>query len=216
MKYNIIATGSKGNAVMVENDIMIDCGVSFKALRNVYKDIKLVLLTHEHSDHIKVSTLKRLIKERPTLRVGCCEWMADTVRGCGINSKQLDVYDIGRIYDYKAFKISPVKLYHNVPNCGYRLFCDGKKVLYATDTNSLDGITAKDYDLYMLECNYEDDEIQERIAEKQENGDYAYEINVLHNHLSKQKCDDFIISNAGPHSEFVYLHQHERRADGNV
>ena len=30
--YNIIATGSKGNAVVIEHEILIDCGVPFKAL----------------------------------------------------------------------------------------------------------------------------------------------------------------------------------------
>lgn len=28
--YNIIATGSKGNAVVIDQKILIDCGVSFK------------------------------------------------------------------------------------------------------------------------------------------------------------------------------------------
>ena len=213
MNYNIISTGSKGNAVVLENKILIDCGVSFKALRNVFKDIQLVLLTHEHTDHIKLSTLKRLIKERPTLRVGCCEWMIEKVLKCGISTSRLDVYEISKIYNYREFKISPVKLYHNVPNCGYRLFFNNKKVLYATDTNSLNGISAKHYDLYMIECNYEDTEIQHRISEKQSKGGFAYEMNVINNHLSKQKCDDFIVENAGPNSEFVYLHHEERKQD---
>lgn len=36
IRYNIIATGSKGNAVKID-DILIDCGVSFKKLKDVYK-----------------------------------------------------------------------------------------------------------------------------------------------------------------------------------
>lgn len=46
--YNIIATGSKGNAVVIDQKILIDCGVSFKALSKVYRALKLVLLTHIH------------------------------------------------------------------------------------------------------------------------------------------------------------------------
>lgn len=49
MEYEIIATGSTGNAVVVDKHILIDVGVPFKTLKNVYKDIKLVLLTHIHS-----------------------------------------------------------------------------------------------------------------------------------------------------------------------
>lgn len=49
MEYEIIATGSTGNAVVLNKNILIDVGVSFKALKNVYKDLQLVLLTHIHS-----------------------------------------------------------------------------------------------------------------------------------------------------------------------
>ena len=54
--YNIIATGSKGNAVVIDQKILIDCGVSFKALSKVYRALKLVLLTHIHSDHFQPTT----------------------------------------------------------------------------------------------------------------------------------------------------------------
>ncbi len=211
MRYNIISSGSQGNAVVIDDDILIDIGVPYKALADVKGQLKLVLLTHIHGDHINKTTLSRLVRERPTLRVGCCEWMKDVAAEC--EAKRIDVYDIGRRYNYGAFSLSPVKLYHNVPNCGYRLYRDDKKILYCTDTNTLDGISAKDYDLYMLECNYEDEEIRNRIASKAQRGEYAYEYNVLHNHLSKQKCDDFIVANAGGNSEFVYMHRHREVKD---
>lgn len=49
MEYEIIASGSTGNAVTFNKNILIDVGVSFKALKTVYKDLQLVLLTHIHS-----------------------------------------------------------------------------------------------------------------------------------------------------------------------
>lgn len=49
MEYEIISSGSQGNAVVINKNILIDVGVSFKALKNVYKDLKLVLLSHIHS-----------------------------------------------------------------------------------------------------------------------------------------------------------------------
>ena len=51
INYEIISTGSKGNAVVLDNRILIDCGVTFKKLMAVYRDIDIVLLTHIHSDH---------------------------------------------------------------------------------------------------------------------------------------------------------------------
>ena len=73
--YNIIATGSKGNAVVIDQKILIDCGVSFKALSKVYRALKLVLLTHIHSDHFQPTTLRLLAENRPTLRFACCAWL---------------------------------------------------------------------------------------------------------------------------------------------
>lgn len=49
MDYEIIASGSSGNAVVINGFLMIDCGISFKSLKNVYKNLKIVLLTHIHS-----------------------------------------------------------------------------------------------------------------------------------------------------------------------
>lgn len=205
MNYKIIGSGSSGNAVVINDIILIDCGVSFKALRDVYQKLKIVMLTHEHGDHLNRKTLKRLAEERPTLRFACCEWLADVVMR---ETGRSDILKIGKKYDYGAFKVSPVKLYHDVPNCGYRLYFDDKKMFYATDTSTLQGIVAKDYDLYMIERNYEESEIIERIKEKESAGEYAYEKRAMHNHLSEQQCNEFLVNNAGAKSEFIYMHMH--------
>lgn len=206
--YNIISTGSKGNAVVIGGIILVDCGVPFSALSGVYRDIKIVLLTHIHVDHFKHQTIRKLAEERPTLRFACCKWLVNDLIMSGVNPANIDVLNIGEKYDYGLFKTIPVKLYHNVPNCGYRLYFGDKKVFYATDTSSLAGITAKNYDLYMVEANYELEKLINSANEKAKKGEYAYECEVLRNHLSKADCDEFINANRGPHSKYVYLHQH--------
>lgn len=209
MNYNIISTGSQGNAVVVDDIILIDCGVSFKALKDVYKDLQIVLLTHIHADHFKRNTIKRLAKERPALRFGCCEWLANELVEAGVSWRNIDVFEIGKVYDYEAFKVSPVKLYHNVPNCGYRLFTNGKKGIYATDTGHLQGITAKDYDLYMIEANYTDEDLQERINAKLEAGEFCYELNVANRHLSHEQASEWLMDNMNEKSEYIFLHAHK-------
>ena len=208
MKYNIISTGSHGNAVVLNDYILIDCGVPFKALNEVYKDLKIVLLTHEHHDHVKRATIKKLANDRPTLRFACCEWLVPILLECDVSERNIDVLEIGKFYDYKAFKVSPIKLYHDVPNCGFRLFFGDEKVIYATDTENLNGLEAKDYDLYMIEANYVTSELEERIKEKQERGEYSYEMNAANRHLSKEQADAFLHENMGENSQFVYLHGH--------
>ena len=208
VNYNIIATGSSGNCVIVNEYIAIDMGVPFKALKDVYKDLKIVFLTHEHNDHVKKSTIRTLAEERPTLRFACCEWLIPLLVESGVNRSNIDVLEIGKMYDYTAFKVSPIKLYHDVPNCGYRLFFGEKKVLYATDTEHLDGISAKDYDLYLVEANYTEEDLQARIKAKQESGEYSYEMNAASRHLSKEQADAFLLENMNENSRYEYLHGH--------
>lgn len=212
MNYNIISTGSQGNAVVVDDIILIDCGVSFKALKDVYKKLQIVLITHIHADHFKRSTIKRLAKERPALRFGCCEWLANELVEAGVSWRNIDVFEIGKVYDYEVFKVSPVKLYHNVQNCGYKIFANGEKGIYATDTGHLQGITAKDYDLYMIEANYTDEDLQERINAKLEAGEYCYELNVANRHLSHEQASEWLMDNMGEKSKYVFLHAHKDKS----
>ena len=153
MTYDVVSTGSKGNAVRLGGPLLIDCGVPFKKLLSCFKELKLILLTHEHGDHLNKATVKRLAFERPTLRWGCCPWMVPHIADI-VDRKQIDVLHPGSWYDYGTVKLSPVELTHNVPNCGYRLDFGGFRVFYATDTGTLDGIEAKGYDLYMIEANH--------------------------------------------------------------
>jgi len=202
--YKVIATGSTGNAVLYFGSILVDCGVPYSKLKPYINDIQLVLLTHEHGDHFIRSTVERLTESRPTLRIGCGPWMKDLVKGI----KNVDFYQIGEVYDYGIFQITAVKLYHDVPNCGYRIFKDGFKVLHATDTAHLQGVAAKGYDLYAVEHNYDADTIDEAIAAKQAAGEYAYQKGAVNSHLSEQQASEFIYRNRSANSQTLRLHEH--------
>ena len=211
IKYEILSSGSKGNAVIINDHILIDCGVPFKVIEPYLQNLSLVLLTHIHSDHFYETTIKKMAGLRPMLRFGCCNWLVPELLKARVPQRNIDVYDINfnGLYTYKDFvQLSPVPLFHNVPNCGYKLFLPEGKLFYATDTNSLYGIEAKDFDLYMIEANHGTEEIQKRIREKQSEGIYSYEVDAMKNHLSKEKCDQFLVENAGPTSQFIYMHCH--------
>lgn len=200
----VISSGSEGNAVIYNNAIMVDCGVSFKALQEVKRSLKIVLLTHKHSDHLKIRTLQRLQAERPTLRVACGDFLLEELPCI----KNIDVLQVGKIYDYGAFKVSPVKLYHDVPNFGWRIFLpNGQKIFHATDTVHLEGITAKGYDLYAIEHNYCEEYIQQAIEEARANGEYTHAYGSIKTHLSIQQARAFIEANRKESSEVLELHK---------
>ena len=200
----VISSGSEGNAVIYNNAIMVDCGVSLKALEAVKRSLKIVLLTHKHGDHLKLRTLQRLQAERPTLRVACGNFLLEELPCI----KNIDVLQVGKIYDYGAFKVSPIKLYHDVPNFGWRIFLpNGQKIFHATDTVHLEGITAKGYDLYAIEHNYCEDYIQQAIEEARANGEYTHAYGSIKTHLSIQQARAFIDKNRKESSEVLELHK---------
>lgn len=200
----VISSGSEGNAVIYNNAIMVDCGVTLKALQEVKRSLKIILLTHKHSDHLKIRTLQRLQAERPTLRVACGDFLLEELPCI----KNIDVLQVGKIYDYGAFKVSPVKLYHDVPNFGWRIFLNnGQKIFHATDTVHLEGITAKGYDLYAIEHNYCEEYIQQAIEEARSNGEYTHAYGNINTHLSVQQARAFIDKNRKESSEVLELHK---------
>lgn len=203
---NVLASGSKGNAVIYGKSILVDCGVPFALIKPYLKEIQLILLTHEHGDHLNVATLKKIISERPALRVGCCEWLNDKLDFV----KNLDIYQIGSLYDYGVVKISPIQLYHDVPNCGYRLFFDIMKIIHATDTAHLEGITASEYDVYAIEHNYDEDAVFESIKAIEAAGGYAHQRGSINSHLSDQQATEFIWKNKGKKEPLIVrLHEHK-------
>jgi phosphoribosyl 1,2-cyclic phosphodiesterase len=203
--YNVIASGSTGNCVIYHKTVVIDIGVPYSLIKSYVKDIQLVLLTHSHLDHFNITTIKKLAFERPTLRFGCGEWMKPLLEGI----KNVDIYEVGKVYNYGSFSISTVKLYHDVPNFGYRIFKDNTKIIHCTDTSTLEGITAKNYDLYAIESNYDEDTIFDEILYKQSKGEYSYQIGSINSHLSEQQARDFIFKNRGENSQVIRLHEHK-------
>ena len=204
IQAKVISSGSEGNAVIYNNVIMVDCGVSLKALQEVKRSLKIALLTHKHGDHLKIRTLQRLQAERPTLRVACGDFLLEELPCI----KNIDVLQVGKIYDYGSFKVSPVKLYHDVPNFGWRLFLNnGQKIFHATDTVHLEGITAKGYDLYAIEHNYCEEYIQQAIEEARANGEYTHAYSNINTHLSAQQARAFIETNRKESSEVLELHK---------
>lgn len=210
MTYNVIATGSTGNAVTINDEILIDCGIPLKDLEPYIKPMKLVLLTHIHGDHFKPSTVAALHKARPALRWGCCEWMVGPLLEAGVDKRVIDVYELGRIYRYDGLcNLRPIGLVHNVQNCGYCVIIGNERLFYATDTGSLDGVKARDYDLYLVEANHTEAEMEARISEKKTAGQFAYEYRAAQNHLSQEQAMDWLAENVGPNSKYLFLHQHK-------
>lgn len=213
MTFNVIGTGSRGNAVVIDDVILVDCGVSWKKLATYTHNLKVVLLTHWHSDHFNERTVKRLAFERPGLRWFCCEWMSGYAIKAGVRPAMIHLLH-ERVFTAKDdIIVQPVFLLHDVPNCGFKIWHGTgnaqESLFYATDTGTLDGIDAKGFDYYLIEANHTEAEIEQRYKEKMEHGEYAYEVKAAANHLSREQALNWLAQNAGPRSEYMFLHQHQ-------
>lgn len=100
-------------------------------------------------------------------------------------------------------------MYHDVPNFGIRLILECERLIYITDTKTLEGIKAKNYDLYLVEGNYDEDEITERIKQKEEDGLFINEYRTIETHLSIQETTNWLLENMGDNSIYEFIHQHK-------
>lgn len=213
MKYKIINSGSDGNCIVINDEILLDCGVSFKKIEPYYKKIKLVFISHIHHDHLLPTTIKRLAFERPTLRFLVGEFLVEKLIECGVKKENIDILKLGTRLTYNEhFSVQGIKLYHDVENYGIRLILDGKKAIYMTDTKTIKGIKARNYDLYLIEGNYDEDEIYERIRIKEENGMFVNEYRTIETHLSCQEATEWLLENMGDNSLYELIHQHKDRS----
>lgn len=210
MTFEILGTGSSGNAVILNNIVLVDCGLPWKRIRPYAPEFRLVLLTHVHQDHFSPAAVRALANERPALRWGCCEWMVGPLLEAGVDKRRIDVMENGTEYTYPSLWITvrPERLVHNVPNCGYHLTMRKERIFYATDTGTLDSVSAKNYDYYFVEANHQMEELEARIKAKKSAGEYAYEYEAKRNHLSQEQAENWLYQQMGPNSRYVFLHQH--------
>ena len=139
MKLVSLSSGSKGNATFICTDttkVLIDCGISakkadegLKALGYSLSSLDAVLLTHEHSDHIK--GVKRIMQTCgiPVYATGGTLNNLSRVSGDEyFNYAGRELME--EIYIEKEFNVGdisflPFRIYHDVAEpCGYRIAAD--------------------------------------------------------------------------------------------
>lgn len=215
MNFDIIGTGSRGNCLEVRCQrftALIDCGVPYKALRGRHPDI--VLLTHEHGDHFRESTVRSLERDHPGLYWFVPSYLLKNMHMIFPYSHPIWKNVVtdpgwGRSVEFGGASFTSFNLFHDAPNVGWVIEDDdGQTMMYATDTASMDGVVLKDLDYYYIEANYDEDELAARIREKEAAGQYCYERRVRNTHLSRQQAERWLGNNAGPNSKYVFIHEH--------
>lgn len=191
MKFKILSSGSQGNAILFDDSILLDTGISFKKLPRV----KAVLLTHIHGDHFNQATIRNIHISDESIKFCCGDFLVDDLLKIGLPEENIKIIEAGKIYKIEGVIFSAFNLYHDTPNFGYRLMKDGYKHLHATDTFSMDGITARGYDSATLEANHCIDAAKAIIDKKKNDREFCHLERAIRTHLSVQKSVEFIKKN---------------------
>ena len=169
MKFAILASGSSGNCIFVETDkqkILIDAGISNRAIGQKLAKIKIekeqinsLLITHEHSDHVKGVDV--LARHNPHIRVYANEqtWSAGDKYFYRVPEAQKKYFENQKKFNIGELSITPFSISHDAKDpVGYQID-DGKhKLVVATDL----GVITKgvfdhliDADAIILESNHD-------------------------------------------------------------
>lgn len=170
MRFASLGSGSQGNALIVEvgaTRLMLDCGFSLRELSARLariglspQDLTAILITHEHSDHIRgVLNLARRFYLPVCLTHGTLKWLINfsgLLESHGLNFIVINSYTKFSIND---IQIEPYAVPHDAREPVQFVFGDGRVRLgVLTDAGSSTPhieATLSGCDALLLECNHD-------------------------------------------------------------
>ncbi len=166
-KFCSLYSGSTGNSSLVQTEntkILIDAGESAKKLTEALNSINIeptqinaILITHEHSDHIKgLGTFSK--KYNIPVYANVDTWNAMNTQREKINSNNI------KYFNYEKFNIGdltilPFSIPHDAANpSGFSIYYKDKKISIATDIGHMTTEVVKNLtnsSFILLEANYD-------------------------------------------------------------
>ena len=217
MKLSSLASSSEGNCIYVgtkKTNVLVDCGVSAKRIENSLSELDLtvpefdgILITHEHTDHIKGLGV---IARRYGLPIFATGKTIDAI----FDYKNLGKVDKSLFHSIEADKpfeigdmiVNASHIWHDAadPVCYSFYSEEGAKASIATDLGDYDEYLVEkiyDSDILFVEANHDVNMLQV--------GRYPYYLKrrILgrEGHLSNERCAELIEEVATQKTKKVYL-----------
>ncbi len=219
-KVHPLYSSSSGNMFHIASsntNILIDVGVSYKAVNEglksiglTIKDIDAILITHEHTDHIKAIPL---LCRKNDIPIYTCSKTATYIRD-DLRSKNIPYHVIDLDYDVPVsigdITITAFETSHDATMpAGYKITDGENTISFATDLGYISPTVysnLNDSNYTILESNYDEAML--------EFGKYPYplkrRIKSINGHLSNDACGQALakLANEG-HSRFLLAHMSE-------
>ena len=207
-----LASGSKGNCTYLgtkRTKILIDAGISCKLVESrlseidvVMSDIQAILITHEHTDHIKGVERLALKWKIPILA------NSETARGilhiCG-QHPTFKIFTTGETFTFGDLEIHPFSIQHDTLDpVAFTIRTDQYKLGFCTDLGFVSTLTKnrlQGCDYLMIEANHEPSMVHASPRPM------IYKQRVLgrQGHLSNKECADLIASILHDNLKHIHL-----------
>lgn len=170
MNIYVLASGSKGNVTVIENEgrkVLIDCGISYKKLLNKLEEASIkieeindIIITHEHKDH--VVGLNMLLKHgfvnRVYMTLGTKTFLQPNLEDL-FDKVDLNVLIPNHNFEVINLDVTPIDISHDANEpIGLVIKNEIKKAVILTDTGYVDRAhheILSDADFYLLESNHD-------------------------------------------------------------
>jgi phosphoribosyl 1,2-cyclic phosphodiesterase len=169
LKFCSLSSGSSGNCYYIgstDGGILIDAGISAKNIRKFLDEkgisintIMGVLVTHNHTDHIKgieVLSRKYSIPVYTSIRV----WESIIKPGSKISRDYFREIFLQKIFNVAGIDIEAFPVSHDAPETiGFYINSGGKKITVATDLGYISEQAAayiREANLLVIESNYDE------------------------------------------------------------
>lgn len=157
-------SGSSGNALLIrsaETTLLVDCGVGIRDLRAnlgrhglALADLDAVLITHEHSDHVR--TLPRVYREDLPLVA-----TRGTAHAAQLPTSMTELVESDAPITVGGAEIHALAVRHDARDpCGFHIDVGGARITVLTDLGTwedhlVEAVSGSD--LVLLEANYNDE-----------------------------------------------------------
>lgn len=161
-------SGSSGNCLFIETEntkLLIDAGVSLKKIEEGLDKVNVepsslngILVTHEHSDHIKsLGSLSKKFDIPVFANQKTFDAMPKQVEK--ISDKNIHKFNVNEKFCINDIEINPFSIYHDAADpCGFNFFSQNKKISIATDIGHMDKVILEKLEnsvFLLLEANYD-------------------------------------------------------------
>lgn len=214
MRYTILASGSSGNSLLVEQGdrrVLVDAGLSAKKIEQLMEErgvkgseLDAILVTHEHSDHIKgVGALAR--KHDLPVYANERTWEALNKQLGELAEEQVRIMETGSVLEFDSLQIESYPISHDAAEPVGYCFYDGEhKLSLATDLGYVSTKVKEkivDSDAVILESNHD--------IEMLRMGRYPWNVKrrILGDtgHLSNEAAGEALCDVMSGQTETVYL-----------